>query len=319
MPQISVISTVYNGTQYLEDYFLSLASQSFTDYELILIDDGSTDGSGDICDRFAKKDSRVRVFHQNNQGLGAARNIAVGYACTDWITFVDCDDVIHPDYLKTLYKGVKEYGALLCGVGVFESENISFDNETDVSLTLRRYVVDEDFIMSDLCSGFFGQIGCAKLIYKDILINNPFTKGRLFEDNAVVKKWICDAENVVYIDRKLYCYRINNLGLSKGELTIEKVQDILWARDEIINYYKHRGFNKAYCQAEQRYIMSSIDLYFKLHKINRSNSRTLKKQIVERYNEDKSFINFSKENKLFVFEMKHPVLMWLYWKLKSMM
>lgn len=102
-PLISVIVPVYNVKTLLPRCINSLLSQKFTDYELLLIDDGSTDGSGDICDEYGKKDSRIKVIHKQNEGVSKTRNRGIDEARGEWITFVDSDDYITPDYLSDLY------------------------------------------------------------------------------------------------------------------------------------------------------------------------------------------------------------------------
>lgn len=102
MCKISVIVPVYNTEQYLPRCLDSILSQSFTDFELLLVDDGSTDGSGAICDTYAEKDSRVRVFHKENGGVSSARNVGLTHAQGDWLYFVDSDDELLPDGLLTL-------------------------------------------------------------------------------------------------------------------------------------------------------------------------------------------------------------------------
>ena len=100
MPKISVIVPVYNTEKYLNRCIDSILAQTFTDFELLLIDDGSTDCSGKICDEYAAKDSRVRVFHKENGGVSSARNMGLDNAQGEWITFVDSDDWVHEDFLK---------------------------------------------------------------------------------------------------------------------------------------------------------------------------------------------------------------------------
>lgn len=104
MPKISVIIPVYNNAVYLPQCLDSLLSQSFQDYECIIVDDGSTDGSAVICDDYQKRDHKLRVFHIENQGVSHARNIGIEEAKGEWISFVDSDDWIEPNYLSTLYK-----------------------------------------------------------------------------------------------------------------------------------------------------------------------------------------------------------------------
>ena len=107
IPQISVIVPVYNVEKYLSRCIESILSQTFTDFELLLIDDGSTDRSGEICDEYAKKDTRIRVFHTKNRGVSAARNLGLDNAKGEWISFVDSDDWVEDDYLRTLFHEAK--------------------------------------------------------------------------------------------------------------------------------------------------------------------------------------------------------------------
>ena len=100
MPEISVIVPVYRAEAYLHACIDSILSQTFSDFELILVDDGSPDNCGAICDDYAARDSRVRVIHQENQGQAAARNRALAVARGDWVCFVDSDDTVHPQMLE---------------------------------------------------------------------------------------------------------------------------------------------------------------------------------------------------------------------------
>ena len=105
-PKISIIVPVYNTEQYLPRCLNSILSQSFIDFELLLVDDGSIDGSGSICDKYAAKDNRVRVFHKENGGVSSARNLGLDEAKGEWICFVDSDDEMLPNGLQTLANGI---------------------------------------------------------------------------------------------------------------------------------------------------------------------------------------------------------------------
>ena len=111
MPAISVIIPVYNKIRYLRSLLEQLQAQTFTDYECLLIDDGSTDGSGRICDEFAARDSRLRVFHIPNGGVSRARNLGLDHACGDYVTFIDGDDRIHRELLLNLHRCAKSTDA----------------------------------------------------------------------------------------------------------------------------------------------------------------------------------------------------------------
>jgi len=117
---ISVIVPVYNVSAYVGACIESILAQTFTDYELLLINDGSRDNSGEICDEYAAKDRRIRVIHSENRGVSVARNTGLASAAGIWVAFVDADDTVRPDYLKHLYHGAKLAGCVarslvLCG------------------------------------------------------------------------------------------------------------------------------------------------------------------------------------------------------------
>ncbi len=108
MPEVSVIVPVYNVEKYLPRCIDSILAQTFTDFELILVDDGSPDNCGAICDEYAARDKRVMVIHQENAKASAARNAGIGVAKSEWLAFIDPDDWIHKDYLSILYSGIIE-------------------------------------------------------------------------------------------------------------------------------------------------------------------------------------------------------------------
>lgn len=103
LPCISVIVPVYNAERYLDKMIAGISEQRFTDFELLLVDDGSVDGSGRICDKYAQGDDRIKVFHNENGGVAKARNYGLSMARGEWIAFVDSDDYVTPDYLSDLY------------------------------------------------------------------------------------------------------------------------------------------------------------------------------------------------------------------------
>src|SRR5699024_11028352 len=112
-PKISIISTVYNTGKFLPLAVQSILAQTFTDFELLLVDDGSTDGSGAVCDELARGDARVRVFHQPNGGPAHARNTGLDHARGAYVGFVDSDDLIDPAMYETLYRAVQRPGVRL--------------------------------------------------------------------------------------------------------------------------------------------------------------------------------------------------------------
>ena len=108
---ISIITPVFQSERYLEKLINSILNQTYCDWELLLIDDGSTDGSAEICDRYAHKDNRIRVFHKANGGVASARNQAMDMATGEYLAFADSDDWVEPCWLERLYKTAKDQEA----------------------------------------------------------------------------------------------------------------------------------------------------------------------------------------------------------------
>lgn len=172
IPQISVIVPVYNVEKYLSRCIESILSQTFTDFELLLIDDGSTDRSGEICDEYAKKDTRIRVFHTKNRGVSAARNLGLDNAKGEWISFVDSDDWVENDYLKSLFNDnfLTENKCVIC-----ESVYVDFEKYNRKRFILPDVILvipfNKDIIVNKILNGYNSFI-YAKLFNKKIIIEN---------------------------------------------------------------------------------------------------------------------------------------------------
>lgn len=168
IPQISVIVPVYNVEKYLSRCIESILSQTFTDFELLLIDDGSTDRSGEICDEYAKKDTRIRVFHTKNRGVSAARNLGLDNAKGEWISFVDSDDWVENDYLKSLFNDnfLTENKCVIC-----ESVYVDFEKYNRKRFILPDVILvipfNKDIIVNKILNGYNSFI-YAKLFNKKL-------------------------------------------------------------------------------------------------------------------------------------------------------
>lgn len=242
-PIISIIVPVYNAEYYLHRCMDSILSQTFSNYEIILIDDGSTDGSGKICDEYAAADSRIIVIHQRNQGQSVARNSGIQRANGEWIHFVDSDDVIHPQMLELLYKAVKETSANMAVCRRVEDESVpdSFFEQKNTSVEVLTN--EETTFLDFLEEGQYYWTIWAKLIKKSIVLQNLFAPGKYYEDNAVVCKWIYDACRIAVVPETLYFYQMNPEGTTKGKISM-KYFDFLWAMEEQISFYDSIGYVK---------------------------------------------------------------------------
>lgn len=238
-PVISVVVPVYNAEQYLHQCIDSILNQTFTDFELILVDDGSQDNSGAICDQYAEKDNRIIVIHQENKGQAAARNVAISKAKGEWIHFVDSDDLIHPQMLEILYTAaMNEKCDMSVCMRVSQDKlplNFFQEQQLNVCTININEVTLKKLFFSDTSSYW---VVWAKLIKKAIVASNLFTEGKIFEDNAVVCKWLYDANKIAMCNNVMYFYRTENSSTVRSAFSIKKL-DYLWALEEQILFYKH--------------------------------------------------------------------------------
>lgn len=214
MDLISVIVPVYNVEKYLRRCLDSILAQTYSNLEVIVVDDGSTDNSGVICNEYAKKDIRIQVFHQKNKGLAETRNFALKYATGKYIACVDSDDYIELDmYESLLEKMDDEIDIVTCGVNnLFPQEMYMRNYVSYKTYTCRKYNNYE--AIREL---FFGNIisfsSCDKLFRKSLFEGIKFPAGKVCEDLPVLYELIKKSRNVVNIGKAKYnyMYRINSI------------------------------------------------------------------------------------------------------------
>ena len=202
MPIVSVIVPVYNTEKYMRRCLESILSQTYTDFEVILVDDGSIDKSGEICDEYARQDNRLRVYHKENGGASSARNIGLEKAKGKWITFIDSDDAIEQDYFKILECDKVE---LLIQKWRFASER-----ETREPLVEGLYN-DKLFItfMEKNAHKDIMRMVAAKFLLRDIIDQNNIrfnTKIRLGEDTLFMQEYYSYIHSLAVCNSSCYIY-----------------------------------------------------------------------------------------------------------------
>lgn len=209
-PQISVIVPVYKVERYLSACVESILNQSFSDFECILVDDGSPDGCPEMCDAFAKQDSRVRVIHQQNGGLSAARNTGLDAAKGAFITFVDSDDVLHPQFLETLRNlSERNHADLsLCGYQRFWNvpQPISAEGREQV-LTGTEAMAELNQWRSEEATGMV--VAWMKLYRHSLFDGLRFRPGVIHEDEFITHHILYRCRAVARTSAQLYGYRMN--------------------------------------------------------------------------------------------------------------
>lgn len=262
MAEISIIVPVYKAQAYLHNCIDSILSQTYQNFELILVDDGSPDSCGTICEEYAAKDSRVHVIHQDNQGQAAARNHALEIAQSRWICFVDSDDMIHPQMLQMLYRAVEESGAPISMCQMWEAPEVPETFAISYNLQYEMLSMDEKTLVRLHDENAYPSwVACAKLIRRDIVETHQFVEGRVYEDNEAVCHWVCAAEMIARIPFALYFYRTNPDSTTKSQFSLKKL-DYLWALEEIIRFYSSLGYHDLQERFVGRYVEASAGCFY---------------------------------------------------------
>lgn len=218
--QISVIVSVYNTEQYLAQCIQSILKQTYQNLELILVDDGSTDRSLAICTHYQELDSRVRVFHQSNQGVSKARNYGMDVAAGNFITFVDSDDYVMPNYLEELFEALKSTGSQIAisDFQYYKGNGHLLVHMPEHKVSQHIFTPREwfDFAYTNR-DDFFQLIYTVlwgKLFQREVLKQIFCPEDTQIDDGFTTWKTYLQTSKIVYLDDEDYIYRLNQEGLS---------------------------------------------------------------------------------------------------------
>lgn len=226
MNSISVIVPVYNVAPYLERCLESVLSQTIPTWEMILIDDGSTDGSDLICDRYASKDRRIRVIHQTNSGLSAARNKGIAMARGDYLTFVDSDDWIHPAYLEKLKAATRSCQCKIAMAGVLRCKQYMLSNLAE---TLPLRISRDDAIPRMLRGEWIS--AWAKLYHRSLFDDLLFPEKRNNEDYAILIYLFERCDVLCFLSEPLYYYFVRENSITNSPLNPHSFDEFFIGQD----------------------------------------------------------------------------------------
>ena len=263
-PLISIIVPIYNVELYLERCVQSILNQTYTNIEIILVDDGSPDKCGKICDELAQKDARIVVIHKPNGGLSDARNAGLDLAKGELIGFIDSDDYIHPEMYSILYKNMIDNDADLsmCDYKAVESpgaEIFDFDNNT----TTYNNIEALEMLFTYYCQVFV--IAWNKLYRKEVFKELRYTKGKIHEDELLTYKILHQANKIVYSDARLYYYFQSPNSIIHSQFS-EKKLHYADAMEERLDYFNQHQLTTFYNQTLQKYCVWLLYFYY----LNRS-------------------------------------------------
>ena len=230
---ITVVVPVYKVEKYIDRCVTSIINQSYKNLEIILVDDGSPDNCGKICDDYSTKDERIKVIHKENGGLSDARNAGINIAKGKYITFIDSDDYIKYDYVEFLYNLILKNNVKvsICSHTVLYDTGLRIDKETeefsvlDAKTTIKRILYDDGIDIS----------AWAKM-YETTLFNDiKYPKGRLFEDSAITCKILSNCEKIAIRSKSKYFYMIRSDSITNENFNVKKM-DLITSTKEMGEY-----------------------------------------------------------------------------------
>ena len=229
MELISVIVPIYNIEQYLPACIESIRSQSYYNIEIILVDDGSKDGSLEVCKKFESIDDRIRVIHKSNGGLSTARNVGIESSRGCYLAFVDGDDYIHPDMLRTLYDNLKNYASEIscCSFRKVYHNGGKIELADDlIQDNVNYYTGDDKFI--ELYKNNINMVIAGNKIYdKKLFRSIRYPEGRLHEDEYIIHELLFECNRIVFTSRQMYFYvqRSGSIMNEGGALNIKSYEE----------------------------------------------------------------------------------------------
>jgi len=276
--KISVIVPIYNVAEYLETCITSIIEQTYKNIEIILVDDGSTDDCGEICDRWGEKDSRIVVVHKENGGLADARNAGLKVAKGDYIGFVDSDDWIHPEMYERMLEAIENNN---CKVAMTRFETKYNANEPDSG----EYT-NSTFLMSghDIVNSIVFKEGKIPITYSvwkflydyRLVEKKEFPYGRYYEDVIYSVTTLWSQEKVVIVDAPLYYYRLRANSITGVQIKQKHVSDMLVYADFLLDFYRQNGTSEENRKARVFVIDEMVNYLIKIYE----NSKTNNKEII---------------------------------------
>ena len=237
MPSLSLIVPIYNVAEYLLTTLDSIVRQTLSHFEVILVDDGSTDGSREIAEDFCQRQSHWHLITQEQQGVSVARNVGTQHASGDFVAYLDGDDWLCPQTLETLLREAEHSGAdmVQCGFFYAYSDYLLYDNRRQQPQGATQHFDTETALVA-LCQPHLvlNNFLWAKVMRRDIALACPNPPGRVAQDAFVMHEMVAQCQKVVCMPRPLWFYRQRNTGLS-GHFSIQR-KDLLEAYEARINF-----------------------------------------------------------------------------------
>ena len=255
---ISVIVPVYNVEKYLSRCMESILKQTYTNMEIILINDGSTDCSGEICKYYGELDARIRVINKENGGLSSARNTGLNSARGQYVAFVDSDDYISENFIEEMIHILRTENVdiVQCKMAMGNEENYEFPNGACSSIVYSNIEYLRNMYSIEAFDG-----SPFKVYRKDVFKNIRFPEGRCCEDVATTYRLVYAAKRVALYPKQLYYYYQSSDSIMRGKYKLDKANKLL-SFEERLDFFLNIGERRLYERALQQYIAVLLREYW---------------------------------------------------------
>ena len=320
---VFVVVPIYKVENYLQRCIESILSQTFTDFKLILVDDGSTDSCGIICDNYARVDDRIMVIHKANGGLSDARNwgieLSFAYSEYEWISFIDSDDWIHPQYLDLLYNAVKKSGCQISVCGFRETSDEIVEGY--YSETYTEVINSHEFFCRCNVNAV---VAWGKLYKKELFANIRFPFAKLHEDEFTTYRLLFSVQYLSFIRNELYYYFVNHQSITQSGWSLKSIDGIEAIMENIQYFYKNKKkYYGAYIKSIKKLewgINTQLEALKKseyCHKYDYYLLYAKYYRVLLRYGRKEKMYPFSKY--YYYYEIAYPKSMKYYWIMRSVL
>ena len=312
MSKISVIVPIYNVEKYLPICIESIINQTYKNLEIILVNDGSTDNCRKICDKYARKDNRIKVIHKENGGLSDARNVGMEYATGDYIYFIDSDDYIDIKTIEILYKNLKKYNADISMSRFIRTNNNNFRSDLSnekiklySNVESLNMLYNKEFTFHENYALFI----CAwnKLYKKELLEGIQYPIGKLYEDGATTYKILYKASLIVCSSLQLYYYYQREESISRKKFDETRFHRMDAFKGQM-NFYKEKNLKQIYYNCLNTYLNMIIEYYYLADK--HPNCEKIRKYLRREFNKElkqaKKNVKFPEERIYILKEFQYP-------------
>lgn len=237
--KISIIVPIYNVEEYIEKCIDSLINQTYKNIEIVLVDDGSTDKSYDICKRYSEKDSRIKLIHKKNGGLSDARNVGIDNATGEYITFVDSDDWLSYNYCEIMIKEINETKADIV------MSNLVYVYSNDYTFEVEEKFDKKSYTNIEALEAFedtINVVAVSKLYKRELFDNLRYRVGKIHEDEFMFHRIFYEASKISWLDVELYAYRQRENSITTSKYSLKKL-DAIEALEDRMNFYEKNSLH----------------------------------------------------------------------------